>query len=497
MNGREARSGGRGLALAAWLSLASAALGDNPFLTWIDFKGDATTRRTDASGAGMISPASVLPDVVRVSVGGWQTPTPTTDPYFGNYVQGASANLFRLDVVFAGLVNPPGRLGDPGEGEYLPYEFGPSPVYGFIEIDMDRDKNTGGELTGASLRYLANVSRFGRVPYGSIAARVPVTGRDVDADFFTPPQFERSGADFALTFCGCWGVTVVNEGGNGNGVFEAGETWLVRGRFFQRSGGYRLASFMFGGSQSGLYDPMSTLRFSHDIAANETTVTLVWALKPAGAGALAGQAAQPVNYSALDQVSVQEGLQDLIDYADTHTLSGPTAVLADRWRGRNVQQSLDPTDWEITALVGTAFEQPTDGLYIWTDTGFETAGDVEGDGIADAEDRGKVQAFLDANDGGPFDLDGREFENGSVGVGNSGPNFCLYDVDGDGIVNLLDVRLYCVGDFNRDGLFNVVDFTMFGAAYAAGSPRADIDGNGLLNLNDFVSFGNAFAAGCP
>ncbi|MFN0132799.1 MAG: GC-type dockerin domain-anchored protein [Phycisphaerales bacterium] len=484
-------------AAALLLAIAAIARADDPCISWIDFKGDAIPRRTDVAGNGSISPSSTLPDIVRTTLGGWQSPTPSTDPYTGAFVSSSAADLFRLDVVFAGLVNPPGRLGDQGQGEYLPFEFGPSPIYGYFEIDMDSDRNTGGELTAANQRYLANVARFGRLPYGSIADRAPKLGSQIDADFFSTPQFERSGADFALSFCGCWGVTVLAEVGTQNGLFESGETWIVQGRFFQRSGGYRLASFMFGGSQPGLYDPPTKLRFSHNAAQNETTVTLVWALNAAGAGALAGQVPQAINYFAFDHVSVQEGLQDLIDYANTHTLSGPTAELADRWRGKNVSQSLDPTDWRVTALVGTAYTEPTDGPFVWTDSGFETAGDVNGDNFADALDRQEVQDFIDTNDAGPLDLESREYENGSVLVGNGGNAFCLFDVDADGRVGALDIRSYCFGDFNRDGLFNVIDFTTFATAYAAGSQRADVDRNGILNANDYVSFGNAFAAGCP
>jgi len=184
-----------------------------------------------------------------------------------------NAEIFRLVVTFDGLVNPPGTL-----APFDPFQFGPSPVFGFIDLDVDSDKDTGGECgCAAQQRFLANVARFGGRPQGSIGERAAILPEHWDAacEFDAGPQFERTGADFALVLCGCWDVTIVSQTGDMDGMFDAGETWIVRGRFLERAQGYKDTNDAFGGSDFGLYDPWTNVRFEHDIAAA--------ALQPAGA----------------------------------------------------------------------------------------------------------------------------------------------------------------------------------------------------------------------
>jgi hypothetical protein len=459
--------------------------------TWTDARGDAVVRRT---APGALNPLSTLPDLVELRVSGWQTPTPVSNPYNGTTVDGSDAHLVRIDLVLAGVINPPG----PNTAtNFDPFRFGNSPVYGFIEFDVDRDADTGGELGAAGHRYLANVGRFGGLPHESAqVSRAARWGLDVDGVYGTTPQYERSGADFVLAFCGCITPTIVQEGGNGNGVFEAGETWIVQGRFFQRSGGYQQASFAFGGSQAGLYDPVVKLRFSHNTGNNTTTISLVFALDGAGAGQLLGTGPQAVNYSVNDAAFVQEALQDLIDAATTLPLTGATRDLAIRWVGRSAAEFLDPTRWRATALVGTAYAQPAAAPFVWTDVGYdEVWADVNGDGWRNVQDRLAVRAEIQAHDGGPRDGDG--VVNGSVLIIDPGPNWSLYDVNGSGAIDTFDSLSYCRADINDDLALNVLDFVAFINAYAGGDLRADVDGNGVLNILDFTAFINQFVAGCP
>jgi len=251
-----------------------------------DAIGDVSVRRTDPGNDGPIDQSSVLPDIISISLSGWAPFQPASDPYTGVTVSGVTADIFRLDLVLNGLMNPPGTLAL-GAEPWDPYRFGESPVYGFIEFDIDRDRDTGGELGGsATQRYLANVGRFASIPEGSISNRMATSASDIDLNFSTSPQYERSGQDFSLNLCGCFNVTLVDNGGDTNTTFDPGDTWIVSGRFFQRAGGYEQASAVFGGTFFGLYDPVVQLRFSHDITTNTTTVSLVYALTMTGSAAV-------------------------------------------------------------------------------------------------------------------------------------------------------------------------------------------------------------------
>lgn len=501
-------SSGRSIWLPTAVALLAmgmpSARASDPTETWTDPKGDAVIRRTDANGNGALGAGSTLPDMIRVDFIAWQSSTAAADPFNGSPCNPEDAHLFRIDVSFAGLVNPPGRLGDGVAIEYRPFEFGPSPLYGFLEIDVDHDRNTGGELgTAARTRYLANVARFGRLPSHSNADRAAIWGTDLDRGFDEVPQYRRSGADFLLSFCGCSDVTILNEGGNGNHIFEPGETWTVRGAFFQRSGGYVDSSFAFGGTSGvpGMYDPQVKIRFSHSQSANRTVVSLVYALDMTGAGQLAGAPPEPVNYNAGDQTSVLEGLQDVIDAAGFLNLPEPVRTLAQRWTGRSAWDFLDPTEWNMTALFGTAFATIQDSPFVWTDTGCdETPGDMNHDGYGNSTDALIVRDQIVQLDGGPQDGDvlaGVVGENWSVRIIGYGANFCLYDITGDGVINYTDVRFLCPADFDMDGRLTVNDYITFGSGFAGGNPQADIDRSGNLDINDFVAFGASFSGGCP
>jgi hypothetical protein len=490
-----------GAGAACLLGAAAAVAGGGGSTTWTDPRWDNSPRRTDSTNNGPLIPGARLPDLLSVTLSAWQSPTASTNPYNGSVVSGSGPfHLFRLDVVFDGLVNPPGRMGDNSTFPYEPAKFGDHPVLGFLEIDVDEDKSTGGELgPAAASRYLANVARFGRLPKGSIGERAAIWGTDLQLPFAQSPQFRRSGADFVLSLCGCYNPEIISEGGNGNQRFDAGETWIVRAPFFQRSGGYTEASFAFGGSSgmAGTYDPQVNLRFSHSTLTDRTTITLVYALTMIGAGQLAGQPPQGWNFNVADQTSVYEGLRDVVEAAPFVPFGTPAYTLSERWIGRNVNNYLDPAEWEVFALFGTAYETPQDGAYVWTDTGVnETPGDVDGSGTLDGSDKARVRQKIVEYDAGPLDGDGYIGENGSVQIIGFGANFCLYDIDGNGLIDDMDVRTYCIGDFNLDGRLNIQDFTAFLNAFNNGETRVDLNHNGMLEIGDFAEFLNAFNSGC-
>ncbi|USN98268.1 MAG: hypothetical protein H6810_08775 [Phycisphaeraceae bacterium] len=55
----------------------------------------------------------------------------------------------------------------------------------------------------------------------------------------------------------------------------------------------------------------------------------------------------------------------------------------------------------------------------------------------------------------------------------------------------------CIADLNGDGLLDLVDVNLFVGAFVGGDPLADLNDDGLLDLLDIGLFVNAFAAGCP
>lgn len=486
--------------VAAILRPETASAADSS-RTWTDLAGDVLVRRTDPQMVAELAEGCNLPNLTRLMVGTWSTPTPTTDPYTGTYVDAAVGHLLRFDLELRGVVNPPGSL---SQSSYTPFQFGPSPLYGFIEFDVDGDVDTGGELGSAARnRYLANVGRFGRLPRPPLTGRAAKFGWQVDSIFGTTPQIERSGSDFSLAFCGCYPTTIVSESGNGNGVFEAGETWIVRGGFFQRAGGYQGACSSIGGAaglQVGQYVPWVNLRWSHSIATDRTTITLIFPATMQGAAQLAGQAVQPMNFSASDHTSLAEALNDLITGCGSVAPGTPVHTLSNRWSGRdpNDPRYRDPTRWSTHALVGTAAVTPVDGAsLIWTDTGFDDVHrDLNGDGIADPSDKSVVLQTIEALDGSVWDAGGNGREDGVVILSSPGVNFAAADVDGNGSIDSLDVRSLCIGDFNRDGQVNILDYITFFNAFITGDSAADLNLNGVLDAGDFSIFTNSVLQGC-
>lgn len=459
---------------------------------WVDPLGDAVIRRTDSGADGALLAGATLPDVVSVSFIPWQPLSAHEDPYTGLPAAPEQANLVRIDVVFGGLVNPPGPLGLNGT-EYVPDRYGTSPVYGFVEIDVDGDRDTGGEFPGqARSRMLGTAGRFGgRVADPTLACRTATCAADIDPLWTTAPFIERTGTDFALALCGCFDATIVSETGNMDGRLDAGECMIIAGRFFQRAGGYRLASQIIGGSDIGLYDPIVNLRFQHEPLTNLTVMTLVFPLTPAGAAALTGEPEQPIDTQIGDgsHFSLQEAIADLVAGA-TAGSSGLTYELIHRWIKKDPAVCLNPLTWDAACTVATTYATPEDALYVWTDTGFQTTtGDVDGDGTIAVSDQTAVESFIAQFDGTPMDMDGAM--DGSFLLENIGPNFSLFDITGDGSVSPTDVNWFefpnsCPADWDRNGALEVPDIFAFLSSWFSGT--GDFDGNGVNEVPDIFSF---------
>lgn len=475
----------RPIAFAAGLCVAGPSLATDDTGVWTDAVGDAAVRRTDPGADAALPPGFEPIDLLRVTLQGW-IPDSVSDPYSGTVVPiDTDSDIFRLEVTLDGVVAPPGPAGFNGFG-YDPHRYGDRPLFGYIELDVDDQKNSGGELTPLAFnRYLANVGRFGLSPDGSISGRMVRTADDLDSDFNTGPQFERTGAEFALALCGCWEPTVVSGDVNQNGRFDAGESWIVQGRFFERFQALRSASALFGGSEPGLFDPIVRLRFRHEPASDTTTVTLVYGLTQAGAATLAGTGQQPMDYNIANQTSLEEALADLIE--SYWFASGPLAVMLDDWEGRDWDDYRDPRDWGVTALIGTMpLTQEPAGLFVWTDTGFdEHFGDLNDDDLVDSLDRGLIDQAIDELDGTAADADGTA--NGQVAIPDFGPAFDLRDLDGNGVIDADDaLAIGCPADLAEPyGVINFFDLSRFVTLFQQQDPAADTNADGLFNFFDF------------
>ena len=486
------------LALACGLLTgASAASVDRTH--WTDPLGDARLRRTDTGADGCLIPGATLPDAVSATLFSWSPLNPVENPYLGLPAEDGVSDIFRLDVVFAGLVNPPGPLGLNG-AEYAPGQFGCSPLYGFVEIDIDRDRDTGGEFPAqARSRTLGLAGRFGgRIADPLLRDRVPTCASDLDVMWTTAPYFERTGTDFALALCGCYDSVIVSQTGNMDGRLDAGEEMIVAGRFFQRAGGYRLASQVFGGSDVGLYDPIVNLRFVHEASSNLTVVSLVFPITPAGAAALTGQPEQPIDTSIAEgsHFSIAEALADLVTGAMGST-SGLTHQLVHRWSKKDPNACLHPGLWDVTLVVGTAYAEPEDSQYVWTDAGFSvTQGDTDGNGTIMTNDQSAIEWFIALNDGSGIDVDAAV--NGRVTLDNVGPNFSLFDITGEGEVGGDDVSWYqfpgaCPADWDQNTSIDVPDIFAFLASWFSG--QGDFDQNGTNDVPDIFAFLSAWFSG--
>ena len=470
------------------------ATGDDGVYT--DEAGDAVIRRTDVGNDAPLPPGFEPIDLLELRVQGWEPFSPQTDPYTGN-TSGGDEDIVRIQLIVDGLVAPPGPIGLDGS-PYAPYQYGERPLFGYIELDVDDRDDTGGEFMPlARNRYLANVGRFGQSPYGSISNRmVRNADEDIDTDFGSWPQFERTGGEFTLALCGCFTPTIVSQDGNTDSIFDAGETWIVSGRFFERFVAFQPESGLSGGSDFGLFDPVVELQFRHDQSEDRTYVTLVFPITNHGAAMLAGGSTQSVDSNVSNHTSIEEALDDLIYGADY--AQGDLYELVDHWKGRDIDDYFRPRDWKPTALIGTApTVQDPAALFVWTDTGYgETYGDLNNDDMSTELDSQVIIDAVDSLDGTGADADG--IVNGEVAIVDFGPNFDLRDLNGDGVISEDDIVVpLCPADLTGDGILNFFDVSAFLSAYNAQQPAADFTGDGLYNFFDVSAYLGAYNAGCP
>jgi len=494
---------------AAWVILFAAAPAWANDVVYTDGKGDARLLRTNLGNSTPFDPQQHrLPDLLSIKMGSFAPDIPCEDLFAGTWSN--NGQFARIDLVFDGLVNPPGPVGfSQGLSNYQPYLYGPNPVHGFIEFDMDANENTGGEVNLPEYRYLGNVARWaGRPTESRFADRIAVTRKDFDGGPYTLLPVMRSGEEFHLALLGEQidqiDVRCEKPGGN-PAVFENGETWVLTGDWFHRAHCFEVLSLQCA-SASGEYMPQCQLQFKHSTCRDQTTVTLVYPLTNAAFASTTNpaQPTQPNNGCPGDQNSVLEALTDLsfsAANADTIGMSKLEFPLLADWAGESPAACLDPSQWRVCALVGSAFatQQSGSARFVWSDVYPNVCtGDFTGDGVLTIADAQALTAFIAEFDGDDDFDDDHNHHNNRIVLHNYAKNFCLYDTNYDGIIIQSDALL--MGDMDWNGLFTTADIAAFvtgllrpdeyATSYSghAAVDHGDLNGDGKLDGLDIAEF---------
>ncbi|MCZ6816566.1 MAG: hypothetical protein O7F76_07665, partial [Planctomycetota bacterium] len=372
-----------------------------------DAIGEVVVRRTDFDAVGDVGEEEhVKPDVIGYAIGNWQPTNPATDLYAGAW--DSDGLFFRFDLTFVGLVNPPGKLGiDLDECfpncPYDPYRYGPNPIFGIVEFDVDASVETGGETDVPQSRYLGNIARFGGKPAEArFADRVALSKDDLDGWFLSPPYVERSGEEYHLDFTSDLIDECFEIGGDCDGTFGPGDTWVVRGKLLHRAPAF--APFSDAGEQGeGYYQPVVDVLFKHDPETNSTRVSLVYPLTNVGSALQNAQPVQPPDDFYTNQNSIHEGLFELrcslesIPPGDAIRLRDDFPIVA-LWEFQDVDDYLDSRQWNVNVLVGMAYLTqiwPGAPLLAWTDTMPDSSfGDFTGDGAVNGRDFDEITGFI-------------------------------------------------------------------------------------------------------
>lgn len=486
---------------AFWLAIAppttSAGEVDDVPSRFEDPAGDAVARPTDPGAIGVFdADLHRLPDLLEVRWSGWSPFQPQVNLFEGERAaDNSDADFVRIDLVVNGLMNPPGEA---GPGVFQPFRYGPNPLYGFVEIDMDENVNTGGESLAPQYRYLGNVVRFGgRINDGLLEGREALSADAFDQDITTAPLVERSGEEFHLALLGgeFTSSRITRVVGDSDFVFESGENWQIRAPFFHRAHGFEEFSFVEGDLLPGEYMPDVTLQFRHDLASDRTTISLVFPLTQAGAGLAAGAPPQPIDFDPTNQVSVEEALADLrfsAEFLAKFPTGDPNEVLIQGWAMKEPEEALDPDHWRITALLGSSYLFPLqDGVfYVWSDIYPNVErGDVDGDRQIDDDDVEEIEEFIEDHD-----LDD-SVADGVVGIDGFAENFSVFDVNHDGRVDGLDLLVAeADGDADEDEDVDLRDFARFQNCQSVATLgeseciSADLDLSGETDRDDLPWF---------
>ncbi|MCB9863874.1 MAG: hypothetical protein H6820_11005 [Phycisphaerales bacterium] len=431
-----------------------------------DGVADRAIRRTDSGADSALQLGQHrAAELIGIRAGNWSPLNPTINRFVGCW--NPSGHFLRLELAFDGLMNPPGRVGL-STPDYAPFEFGPHPVSGFVELDVDDNVDSGGDINNPENMYPGNIARFGGLPTNpELIDRIATLGVD-NTGFLSPaPHVERSGEDFHIALFGDLIDETIEIAGDGDGIFESGEIWIIRGKLLHRAHGYAIFSAANG---NGDYEPVVDLEFRHNANADVTVVSLVYPINNVGAAAMTGEIVQAFDNSSANQNSILEGLIDLS--ASVHSISPPlhnhpAFPLIQPWETQNPNASMDVSQWRITCHVGMSYPaQDLFGAFIaWTDAYPNAAsGDFDGDGIVTTQDLGAFDAFISQHDG-QFPIDADNAINGRVTLPDFGANFSLFDINYDGKVDDRDrTTVPLGGDINGDQHVDLADAADFVAA---------------------------------
>ncbi|MFQ5489861.1 MAG: hypothetical protein ACE5GE_03985 [Phycisphaerae bacterium] len=472
--------------------LARRSTNSLPFDTFDDNPDDAAIRRTDLGADGPVDEnAHALIDLQQVKLGFWLPTDPQADPFAGDF--NTNGLFLRMDVSVAGVVNPPGKT---QPGQFAPFAYGPNPVYGFIEVEMDRDWDTGGELANPEHRFLGNVVRFGGVPSANqFIDRPALSGAAFDGNFLTLPYVERSGEEFHLALLGSFFTAsdITEMAGDGDMIFEADETWRIDAPWFHRAHGYEPFSLALGGTFAGEYMPSCTLQFAHDSVAGMTLISLVFPLTNEAAGLMVGAPPEPLNGNPSDQASILEALTDLRDSAiflSVFPTGLPEEAIISGWLTKDPTRFTEPPRWDVTALVGTSYtaQLPEGEYFVWTDVFPDVVrGDMNANSKTDDDDRQMMQLYVASQDAADGLLDGR------VVLPNFSLNFSVFDLDHSGVVDSVDMTLISeLGDQDGDDDVDLCDWARVQNCFSGdGVPidpsqcgTADLDADSDVDLLD-------------
>lgn len=480
-------------------------------LAW-DAVNESRVRRLDTGADGPLDAAlHAKPDLVGYQIGRWSPTVPVADLYTGTWNN--AGGFLRFDIGLAGFVNPPGPLAQ-YEDNYDPFLYGPNPVFGYIEFDVDNRVTTGGEIDFPNLRYLANAGRFGGMPATPrFANRVPLVPEDFDNDAASPPLYERSGEDFHLALFGDKITNIIKEAGDLDTSFEPGEKWIVRGRLFHRSHAFERFSTASG---TGAYEPLVDLLFEYHAPINTTIISLVFPLTNTYAAQLANSPAQPIepnDGSSLNQSSIEEALVDVILNSNQVVAGGPLTndpqfEFMRGWSGSSAADYLDPQAWDVMIVVGMAYVSPQapGELYAPTDIMDDPViGDFDGDGIVTCGDEALHAEYIASHETpGVVGFDGEV--DGIVHIAGFGPVFSVFDLNYDGATGPADADAIVIrGDLDDDCDVDFDDLALFvqflvspeafgGVDTELVLERADFNRDGLLNGADVSGFASRLLA---
>ncbi|MCP4593993.1 MAG: hypothetical protein GY842_24945 [bacterium] len=466
---------------------------------FMDPADDMALRRTDDDPS--VDPLTGnWPELRYATLGHWIPADAGADPYFGVYSTNGDCNtncdFFRLDMVFDGLVNPPGEVAVP----YNPTQYGPNPLFGWVELDIDANENTGGDTDQPSLGYSANVARWGGMPQGTrFVDRISADGEPWGGTFGALPATYRSGQEFFLIFQGDFYASADCVDGNSNGAFESGETWTLGGDFFWRAPGYDPITYAL------LYRPYVTIRFKHSIIEDATMVSFVYPLDNTAHAALYGSTRESHNFSSSDANSINEAMFDLnlAGYDPPPGTSGHAyRPLLEDWGSQDPLDHLDPWNWRCTFLFGTVLDSVAQGgeALVWTDAWPNVvADDFNGDGLVTKTDLQMLTDYITTHDGeANYDADGQV--NRQIDRASFSDRFSMHDGDYDGLVTTNGFPVQDACDYDNDDYVDLEDFRAFQACYSTTPLDPEVlanvgcldafDDNGDLDvdLNDFAVF---------